>query len=368
MIPLINLKKQFISIQEEILADISQVIESGSYILGPKGEELEKQIAARVGTTEAIAVANGTDALVLTLEALGIGEGDEVITSPFTFFATAEAITRTGATPVFVDVDSATFNIKADTIADKITPATKAIIPVHLFGQPADMDAIMTTASKHGLKVIEDACQAFGAQYKEREVGGIGDAACFSFFPTKNLGTIGDGGIITTSDEALASEIRKLRVHGSNSKYYHEKSGYNSRLDEIHAAILLICLKYIDQWNSQRRLAASRYDNQLAQLKGIETPFKKADRMHTYHLYSLKVHNRDKAVSYLANAQIGSGVYYPCCLHLQEAYQDLGYQQGDFPIAEQLSESLLAIPMHPFLTEEEQNEVIAAIKGMDDIL
>ncbi|RST60662.1 DegT/DnrJ/EryC1/StrS family aminotransferase [Siminovitchia terrae] len=360
MINLVDLKRQFQSVKNEILQEIDAVIERGQYVLGTKVRELEVKIAKRLGVSDAIAVANGTDALVLTLDGYGIGAGDEVITSPFTFFASAEAISRVGATPVFADVDPVTFNIDPKEVEKKITSATKAIIPVHLFGQPADMDELNALAKKYGLFVIEDACQAFGASYKGRPVGGLGNAACFSFFPTKNLGTMGDGGMITTSDSELASQIRKLRAHGTAQKYYHDRIGYNSRLDELHAAILLVNLVNIEEWNGKRRALADRYRQLLADAVHIRIPQEADD--HIYHLYCLESDRRAELMAALAKANIQSGVYYPRCLHLQEVYSGLGYQEGDFPVAERLSEKLFAIPMHPFLMEEEQDQIVSILR------
>ena len=362
MIPVSDPRSQLEFIQDEILEEVSKVLLSGTYILGPNVTELEQKIAKRLGVSDAIAVANGTDALVLTLHAYGIGKGDEVITTPFTFFATAEAITRVGAVPVFVDVDEKTFNLDPNKISEKISTSTKAIMPVHLFGQPAKMDAINKIAKKHNLIVIEDACQAFGAKYKGKEVGSLGDAACFSFFPTKNLGTIGDGGIVTTSDPILAQKIRSLRVHGSNKKYFHDEIGYNSRLDELHAAILLTCLKYIDGWNLRRLVLASRYYEELMDLKIVETPKQLEDTTHVYHLFCIESDAREEIIKYLKLHKIQTGIYYPCCIHLQQVYKDLGYKKGDLPVAESLSEKLFAIPLYPFLSIEDQDHVIATLK------
>ncbi|ETI67137.1 DegT/DnrJ/EryC1/StrS family aminotransferase [Neobacillus vireti] len=362
MINLVDLKRQFQSVENEVLHGIAEVIKSGQYILGPKVRELEEKISTKLGVTEAVAVANGTDALVLTLEAYGIGVGDEVITTPFTFFASAEAISRVGAVPVFADVDPGTYNIDPAEIERRITTATKAIIPVHLFGQPVDMDKITEIAKKHGLLVIEDACQAFGATYKNKRVGSLGDAACFSFFPTKNLGTMGDGGIITTSDVELAGKIRKLRTHGTTKKYYHDQIGYNSRLDELHAAILLINLTKIDEWNQKRRELADRYRQHLRDVPYLTMPVESEDGSHIYHLFCMESDRREELMQDLLNAQIQTGVYYPRCLHLQEVYSLLDYKKGDFPIAESLSEKLFAIPMHPFLTENEQDQIIALLR------
>ncbi|MCH1626276.1 DegT/DnrJ/EryC1/StrS family aminotransferase [Ferdinandcohnia quinoae] len=362
MINLVDLRRQFQSVKKEILQEMNDVIESGQYIMGPKVMELEMKIAKRLGVSEAIAVANGTDALVLTLEAYGIGKGDEVITTPFTFFASAEAISRVGAVPVFADVDPITFNINPNEIERKITPATKAIIPVHIFGQPADMDDINEIAKKYELKVIEDACQAFGASFKDQPVGSLGDVACFSFFPTKNLGTMGDGGIITTCDSALATTIRKLRTHGTTKKYFHDRIGYNSRLDELHAAILLVNLTKIDDWNSKRRVLAERYRKYLNHVTHLKMPVEGKYRTHIYHLFCIESEQREEIMNALINAQIQTGVYYPRCLHLQDVYSFLQYKKGDFPVAEYLSERLFAIPMHPFLTEGEQDKIISILR------
>ncbi len=361
MINLVDLGRQFQHVKDDILHEIEQVIDSGNYILGTKVEELEKKIAKKLNVSEAVSVANGTDALVLTLEALGIGKGDEVITTPFTFFASAESISRVGATPVFADVNPHTFNLDPSDVEKRITSATKAIIPVHLFGQPADMDEINSLAKKYDLLVIEDACQAFGSIYKGKPVGSLGDAACFSFFPTKNLGTLGDGGIITTSNGKLAENLRKLRAHGTTKKYYHDRIGYNSRLDELHAAILLVNLNKIEEWNSKRRDWADRYKKYLSGASHIQLPKEENDRKHIYHLFCIRSRQREKLMEALRAAEIQTGVYYPCCLHLQEVYKNLNYQRGDFPVAESLSKELFAIPMHPYLTESEQDFIISIL-------
>ncbi|GIN68754.1 Pleiotropic regulatory protein [Bacillus sonorensis] len=361
MIPLINLKRQFQTVKHEILKEFERVLDSGQYILGPKVKELEKKIAEKLGVRDAVGVANGTDALVLTLEAYGIGKGDEVITTPFTFFASAEAVSRVGATPVFADVDPETYNLDPAKIEERITPATKAVIPVHIFGQPADMDDIMAVAKKHGLLVIEDACQAFGATYNDRPVGSLGDAACFSFFPTKNLGTLGDGGMVTISDSEAAQRVRTLRTHGTSKKYFHDKIGFNSRLDELHAAALIIFLEKIDGWNEQRRKIAGRYREALAEASHLTLPKEKEDRSHIYHLFCIGAKNRREIMQSLEAQQIHTGVYYPCCLHLQDVYASLPYKKGDFPVAESLSETLFAIPMDPFLPSDEQDQIISVL-------
>ncbi|MBS4172210.1 DegT/DnrJ/EryC1/StrS family aminotransferase [Bacillus sp. FJAT-49736] len=361
MINLVDLQRQFHFMKDEILLELEKVIDSGNYILGSKVEELEKKISEKLNVSDAITVANGTDALVLTLEGLGIEKGDEVITTPFSFFATAEAVSRVGATPVFADVDPVTFNINPMEIEKRITPATKAIIPVHLFGQPADMEEINGIAKKHNLVVIEDACQAFGSTYQGKPIGSLGDAACFSFFPTKNLGTLGDGGAITTSNRKLAETLRKLRTHGTTKKYHHDKIGYNSRLDEIHAAILLVNLNEIDGWNSKRREWAERYRKYLSNVSHLDLPMEANDRTHIYHLFCIGSDKREKMMDALKAADIQSGIYYPLCLHLQEVYKHLNYSVGDFPVAESLQNRLFAIPMHPFLTEAEQDYIISIL-------
>lgn len=366
MLPLINLKQQFASIKDEMMKEIEEVIDGGNYILGPKVKQLEETIAEKLGTKHAIAVANGTDALILTLDAYGIGEGDEVITTPFTFFATAESISQVGATPIFVDVEENTGNIDPTKIEHAITKKTKAIIPVHIFGHPANMDEINTIAKKHNLIVIEDACQAFGATYKGKFVGNLSDAACFSFFPTKNLGTLGDGGIVTTNDDNIANKIRKLRTHGSDKKYFHSEIGYNSRLDEIHAAILLVALKKIDEWNERRIQLAKTYEEKLNHLPQLALPICKEECTHIYHLYCVRANHRKKFIEKLHKEKISSAVYYPKCLHLQKAYKHLGYKEGDLPAAENLSKTIFALPMSPFLTEEELEQVISVLLQVDN--
>lgn len=367
MIPLISLKEQYEAIESELLDEMRKVLQSGQYILGPKVNQLEETVAEKLGVGYAVAVANGTDALILTLDAYGIGEGDEVITTPFTFFSTAEAISRVGAKPVFADVDPRTYTICPKKIKEKITSSTKAIIPVHLFGQCAEMDVINRIARDHNLLVIEDACQAYGSTYKGKEAGSLGNAGCFSFFPTKNLGTLGDGGMVTTSDAQLAQKIRSLRVHGSIKKYHHQQIGYNSRLDELHAAILMVGLRHIDQWNKQRIALGERYNNKLQGIKQMKLPKTTENSRHVYHLYCIESKNRKGIIEYMKKKNIQTGIYYPCCLHLQDAYRHLGYKAGDFPIAEQLSERLFAIPLSPFLSTEKQDEVINALRESEGL-
>jgi dTDP-4-amino-4,6-dideoxygalactose transaminase len=365
----IPLSRQFQTLKTEILQQIGNILDSGTYIMGPKVYQLERAIASRLGVREAIAVANGTDALVLTLTALGIGPGDEVITTPFTFFATAEAISRVGARPVFSDIDPATCNLDPAQIEEKITSRTKAIIPVHLFGLPADMHSLQVIADRHGLPIIEDACQAFGAAYAGKPIGSWGRAACFSFFPTKNLGTMGDGGIVTTNDPHIAQTIRELRHHGSGKqKYYHHRIGFNSRLDEIHAAILLLALERIDGWNAERRRLAARYRMHLQHHPWIQISTENPIRLHVYHLFCIRSKYRDRLIAALNRRQVPSGIYYPCPLHLQEAYSDLGYKPGDFPAAEAAAKELLALPISPMMHEHEQDEVIRALFEAEGLL
>lgn len=364
MIELMPIAEQFRMLKSEILSEIADTIEQGTYILGPKVRQLEQKIALMSGSEYAIAVANGTDALVLTLDAYGIGLGDEVITTPYTFVATSEAISRVGATPVFVDIDR-TWNLDPARIEKAITPRTKAILPVHLFGQPADMEEIMRIAARYGLIVIEDACQAFGAAYRDKSVGSIGHAACFSFFPSKNLGTIGDGGLILTSDRALAETIRELRQHGSAKRYYHHRVGYNSRLDELHAAVLLVVLEKVNEWNERRIALADRYYEQLSTLSSITLPMRTPERKHVYNLFCIRSAERDRIRERLLARHIQSGIYYPKPLHLQKVYEGLGYNIGSFPEAERLSLEALALPMGPLLTEQQQDAVINALYDIE---
>lgn len=360
-IPLLDLKGQYYAIKDEVDAAIKGVLENGQFILGPQVKALEHDIASYVGLPYAIGVGNGTDALVIALRACGIGPGDEVITSPFTFFASAESISAVGAKPVFVDIDPDTFNIDASKIEQTITPRTRAIIPVHLFGQTADMDAIMDIARKYDLMVIEDACQAMGAEYKGRKAGSFGHAACFSFFPTKNLGTYGDGGMIVTNDADVDKKARMLRAHGSTKKYYHEMIGYNSRLDELHAAILNVKFKYLDRWNDMRRHNAEIYD-ELLKDTGVTVPYAAPYAKHIYHQYVVQCDDRDGLAAALKAKGVATGVYYPLPLHLQNAYKDLGYKRGDMLYAEAACDRVLALPMYPELERHQIEHVADAIR------
>jgi dTDP-4-amino-4,6-dideoxygalactose transaminase len=330
------------------------------FILGDNVKHLEKELAAYCGARYAIGVGNGSDALYLALLAAGVGPGDEVITTPFTFYATAGAIERVGAKPVFTDIEKDTFNIDPNLIEAKITGKTRAIIPVHLYGCPADMGPIVELAGKYQLKVIEDGAQSLGALYKGRKVGAIGDMGCLSFFPTKNLGAFGDGGAVLTSDPELAEKVRMLRVHGAKTKYYHELPGCNSRLDELQAAILRVKMPYLEGWNRRRREIASRYRDKLSGLeeKGMLMLPKTPDYAeHVFHQYTIQLEDRDGLRDYLKQQGVGSTVYYPVPLHLQKVFQPLGYKEGDFPVAEAACRKVLSLPMFPELTDDEVEHV-----------
>ncbi|MDA8433937.1 MAG: DegT/DnrJ/EryC1/StrS family aminotransferase [Nitrospiraceae bacterium] len=358
-VPMVDLKKQFNDIKEEVFEIITEILESSQYILGPRVRELENKIADYHGVKEAVGVASGTDALHLAVEALGIGDGDEVITSPFTFFATAEAVLYTGATPVFVDIEPDTMNLDPSRIEEAITEKTKAILPVHIFGHPADMDRIAAIAKKHDLKIVEDCAQSFGAALRGRRTGSFGDAGCFSFYPSKNLGGFGDGGMVLLNDPGVADDVRMLRNHGSRGAYRHESVGFNSRLDEIQAGILLVKMKRIDEYNEKRRRKAALYRELLC--GSVECPMERPDNLHVYHQYTIRSGRRDEIQKRLRDNDISSVVYYPTPLHLQEAVGFLGYKKGDFPVAEETSERVLSLPMYPELEE-------ASIRRIADIV
>ncbi len=347
-------------LRHELQAAVERVLTSGRYILGSEVSALEQEVPAYCGTRSGVAVGNGTDALVLSLYALGVGRGDEVITSPFTFFATVEAILQVGAVPVFADVDPHTFTITAQTVESRITNRTKAILPVHIFGLMADMPGILQLAKAYRLLVLEDACQAIGATWEGNGVGTCGNAATLSFFPTKNLGGCGDGGMVLTQDEELAQRLRRLRVHGSVQKYVHEECGWNSRLDEIQAAVLRVKLRKLDEWTEQRRSLARRYDEGLRDLP-LKVPFAPAQARHVYHLYTIVTEPRDALKAALAEKGIETQVYYPLPMHLQPALRGFGYQRGDFPVAEYLAEHCLSLPLYPWLGTDQQDHVIESI-------
>ena len=361
-IPAFDLTQQYKLIGEEIGAKTLEVLASGYYINGSTVERFEQQFASYIGTTDCIGCNSGTDALYLALRALGVGAGDEVITTPFTFISTASMISAVGATPVFIDVDPQTFNLDLDQIAGAITPRTKAIIPVHLFGQPVDMARLTAIAQSHQLWVIEDAAQAAGADWAGAKVGSFGHIGCFSFYPTKNLGACGDAGAITTNDGAIAARIRMLRNHGQQQRYSSEAIGINSRMDALQAAILSIKLNYLEGWNAQRRAIAERYDQVLRHLPGMTAP--KALPGHVWHQYTLQIggDRRDSIRQKLQTQGIGSMVYYPVPLHLQPVYEHLGYQSGRLPVAERLAQAVLSLPMFPELSQEQQEQVLYALK------
>jgi len=362
MIPILDLKVQYESIKDEINEAVQGVLESGHFVLGPNVEALEKEVAEYCQCRYGVGVASGTDALRLSLHALGIGPCDEVITTPFTFIATANTISHTGATPVFVDIDSRTYNIDPVAIEGAITERTKAIMPVHLYGQPADMDLITEMAEAHGLYVIEDAAQSIGGRYKGRRVGSIGHAGCLSFYPTKNLGAYGDGGMVVTNDASLAEKIDVLRRQGSKKKYHAEVLGFNSRLDSLQAAILGVKLEHLDDWNEARRRAAQRYNELLADLP-MTTPCESPDVYHVYHQYTIRAPQRDALATYLGERGIGTMIYYPVPLHLQELYSGQGYVEGSLPESEKASREVLSLPMYPELTDAQQATVAEAIRG-----
>src|SRR6266542_3252168 len=355
-IPLMDMVAQYRSIQGEIDEAIRQVLEAGQFILGPNVAALEKEIATYLGVERGVGVASGTDALLIAMRALEIGVGDEVIVPSYTFFATAGAVLLAGATPVCVNVEPQYYTFNVPQIAARITPRTKAIIPVHLYGHPADMTAVMEIARAHGLKVIEDNAQAFGAEHDNCKTGSIGDVACLSFFPSKNLGGCGDGGMIVTNDDAVADRVRMLRAHGWRKKYFPEMLGYNSRLDELQAAILRVKLRHLDDWNQRRRYLAGRY-NERFDGTGIQLPSEARDARHVYHLYVVEVEERERVQLELKEQGIPTAVYYPQPLHLAAPLAPYGYRAGDFPVSERASERTLSIPFYPEMTEGQLNTV-----------
>lgn len=362
-VPMVDLKIQYEAIREEIDKAVLEVVRSTAFILGPQGKALEQSIAAYHGVRFGVGVASGTDALHLALRAAGVGPGDEVITTPFTFIATAEAVSYVGAVPVFVDVRPDTFNIDVEQIEKKITSRTKAILPVHLYGHAADMDPLMDIARRHRLTVIEDCAQSFGAEYRGKRTGSFGAAGCFSFFPSKNLGAYGDGGMVITDDERLAERMMSLRNHGSKVRYYHDEVGYNSRLDEIQAAVLNIKFRHIGAYNEGRRRAAALYTQLLSGLPGLRTPVELADCRHVFHQYTVRIKDRDAVKQRLDNAKMSSMIYYPVPCHLQEAYKGLGMRSGSLPVAEQAAAEVLSLPMYPELTEAQVRSVVDAVKA-----
>jgi len=360
-VPLVDLKRQYLSIKREIDEAIQEVIDKSAFIMGENVEQFENDFAAYCGVKYGVGTSSGTTALHLALLACGVTGGDEVITVPYTFIATAEAISQTGARVVFVDIEDRSYTMDPEKVEQAITEKTKAIIPVHLFGHPADMDKIAKIARKYNLVVIEDACQAHGAECGGRRVGGLGDIACFSFYPSKNLGAYGDAGMLVTNDTELAERASLLRNHGYTGKYYHQVEGYNYRLDAIQSAVLRVKLRHLEEWTEKRRRNAKLYD-ELLEGSQVGTPIEMEYAKHVYHLYVVKVKNRDKLYLKLKENGISVAVHYPLPLHLQEAYRYLGYKKGDFPISEACSESLLSLPMFPELTQEEIKRIVDIIK------
>ena len=360
-IPLIDLVAQYRAIQPEIDEAVHQVLESGRFILGPNVAALEQEVATYLGVKHAVGVASGTDALVLALRALGIGSGDEVIVPTYTFFATVEAVMLAGATPVLVDIEADTYCLDVRQVAERITARTKAVIPVHLYGHPANMTPLLELAQDYGFKVVEDNAQAFGAVYGGRKTGSLGDVGCLSFFPSKNLGAYGDGGMVVTHDDKVAERLRMLRTHGWQRKYYPELMGYNSRLDELQAAILRVKLRHLDGWNDRRRDLARQYEQQLSSL-GVGVPYEARSARHVYHLYVIRVKDRDKVQRCLKEAGIASAVYYPQPLHLTEPCRPLGLKEGYFPTAERASQETLAIPLYPEMSEKQLDAVVATLE------
>src|SRR6266699_2143251 len=361
-VPFLDLKAHHDSMREELETAIREVIDSNAFAGGPFVAKFEQEFAAFCGVANAVGVGNGTDALWLTLLGLGIRAGDEVITVPMTFMATAEAISYCGAKPVFVDIDERTYTLDPDLLERAISPRTKAIIPVHLFGQAADMDAILEIARRCGLPVIEDACQAHGAEYRDRKAGSIGTAGCFSFYPGKNLGALGEAGAVVTNNEELRNKIQMLRDHGQAKKYHHALIGWNARMDGIQGAALQVKLKYLDRANQARRANARVYDQQLAEIEEVILPTEADYARHVYHLYVVRVQDRDRILQAMANRGIACGIHYPIPVHLQEAYRFLGHQKGSFPVAERCAEEFLSLPMYPELTQTQLGAVVHELK------
>ena len=369
-VPLLDLEAQYRPLRDEILAAVTRVCDSQRFIMGPEVEALERELAASIGVSHAIGISSGTDALLAAMMALGIGPGDEVITSTYSFFATAGCITRLGAIPKLVDIDPATCNINPGAVRAALTPRTRAIIPVHLYGLCADMDPLMEIASTAGVPVIEDACQAIGATYHGRPAGAIGTVGCFSFFPSKNLGAFGDAGLVTTNDSALAHEIALLRNHGAEPKYFHKKVGGNFRLDALQAAVLRVKLPHLAGWTEARRRNAARYAKLFAEA-GLDAgrvtlPSEPPGRTHIFYQFIVRVPNRDRVRAYMSEQGIGTEIYYPVPFHLQECFADLGHSRGDFPHAEAAADSTLAVPIYGELRQEQQAAVVGALAAALD--
>jgi len=352
-LPVVDLKAQYSGLREEILAAVSGVLDNAHFILGPNVAGLEREIAQFCQSPYAVGVAAGTDALILALRAAGIQEGDEVVVPAFSFVATADAVSILGGTPVFADVDPSTLNIDVNHASSLITDRTRAIVPVHLYGQPADMDALLKLAERHSLVVVEDCAQALGASWRQKPVGSLGDYGCISFFPTKNLGAYGDGGMITARNQRSAARLKKLRVHGSEKKYCHDEQGMNSRLDELQAAILRVKLPHLERWNVERRRVADLYRQALAPVDGIALPWEGPEGYHVYHQFTIRHERRDAIQAALRESGIESVVYYPIPLHLQPMYSHLGYRKGQLPVAEAAAAEVLSLPIFPEMGEED---------------
>jgi len=360
-VPFLNLAAQFASLKSELLPVVEQTLANGHYVLGPNVSAFEQELAAFTGARFGIGVNSGSDALTLALRALEIGPGDEVITSPFTYIAPAEAIYQMGARIIFADIDTRTFNLDPEQIARKITERTKALIPVHLFGQPAAIREIEQSTGTRGIHLIEDCAQAIGATYNGRPVGTFGQMGCFSFYPTKNLGADGDGGMIITNDESLAKKLKMLRVHGIERRYFHDLHGFNSRLDEIQAAILRVKLRHLAKWNKRRAEIAAHYSAGLAGLP-LTLPICLPECTHVWHVYAILTERRDALQQFLEGKGIPTIIYYPRPLHLQRVYGELGYKEGDFPIAEDVSRKILPLPIYPELTDEQVGYVVRTVR------
>jgi dTDP-4-amino-4,6-dideoxygalactose transaminase len=360
MIPFVDLRAQYLSIKAEIDAAVLGVLDSTQFILGERVAAFERLFAPYCGTQHAIGTSSGTSALHLALLAAGVGPGDEVITTPHTFIASASAIDYCGAVPVFVDIDPTTFTIDPNLIEPAITPRTKAILPIHLYGRVADMDPIMEIARRHGLLVVEDACQAHGAEYKGRRAGSIGDLGCFSFYPGKNLGAYGEGGAVTTNDDAHARTVRTLRDWGAERRYHHDLKGFNYRLEGVQGAVLGVKMSYIEGWTDARRELARRYDAGLASA-GVSTPAPDGHGRHVYHVYAIRHRDRSGLQAFLAERGIGTNIHYPIPVHLQKAFAELGHGPGAFPHAEAAASEVLSLPMYPELPHDQQDQVIGAI-------
>ncbi|MCX5647634.1 MAG: DegT/DnrJ/EryC1/StrS family aminotransferase [Planctomycetota bacterium] len=361
-VPLLDLVAQYRTIRDEVRAAVTEVLESQRGVGGPQIVALEKAVAEYCRCRHAIGVSSGTDALLVSLMSLDIGRGDEVITTPFTFFATVGSIVRVGAKPVFVDIDPKTYNIDPSHIEAAVTPKTKAIMPVHLFGQMADMDPILAAAEKHGLAVIEDAAQAIGAEYNGRRAGSLGTCGCFSFYPSKNLGACGDGGMVVTNDDGLARRCELMRNHGAEERYYHRHVGGNFRLDSIQAAIVMVKLKYLESWHEARQRNAAYYNERFADCRAIQTPYVEPHNRMIYNQYVIRIPGkRDAVEAKLNEKKIGNAIYYPVPLHLQECFADIGHKEGDFPQAERAAREVLALPIYPELTREQLDEVADAV-------